>query len=100
MSYSRFVVILFICYFFYYVLIILYDVVFNKNNAGEQEKEVSINLDLEKEITPVNVEEYQPPQINTDQDDSDSVEFELETQGIPIEKLFAEGKSVFANVSY
>lgn len=77
---------------------ILYDVLYNSRKAHKESNELLFKLDLDDEASPIDVEEYH--QETNHDDSSEKVEFDVETQGIPLEKLFADGKSVFANVIF
>lgn len=83
MSYSQFIMAVFAIYVVYYAANILYDAFLkqSKTNTGEEEDEKK-----ESEQNYVSVNE--------------SIEMEVETQGIPMEQLLAKGKSMFSHVNF
>ncbi len=105
MNYSSYIMIVFAIYLTYYAGNILYDTFLNKNKKKVDEDEEVIVLN-DQEETPQEVmeeEEEEPPQETEDEEEKDyinNVSMVVENQGIPLEQLIQEGKSLFANVSF
>lgn len=112
MNYSNFIMAVFAIYIVYYAGNILYDTFIKKEKKREEDdeevvvldeetetpQEVSVNDDEDKAVNetheqPSNEEEEEKEYIS-------NVTMEIESQGIPLEQLIQEGKSLFAGVSY
>lgn len=110
MNYSNLVMAVFAIYIVYYAGNILYDTFIKKEQKREEDDEEVVVLDEEME-TPqeVSVNDDEDKAVNeTDEQTSkeeekeyiSNVTMEIESQGIPLEQLIQEGKSLFASVSY
>ena len=111
MSYSQFIMAVFAIYVVYYAANILYDAFLkqSKVNTGEEEEIISIG---EEEEIPHNVvdEDFETGSYEKEEEKNESeqnyvsvnesVEMEVETQGIPMEQLLAQGKSMFSHVNF
>lgn len=101
MSYSQFIMAVFAIYVVYYAANILYDAFLkqSKVNTGEEEEIISIG---EEEEIPHNVvdEDFETGSYEKEEEKNESVEMEVETQGIPMEQLLAKGKSMFSHVNF
>lgn len=107
MSYSQFIMAVFAIYVIYYTANFLYDA-FLKQSKSNTDKEEEIFSIGESEETPHNVvdedfetglyEEKEPEQNYVTV--NETVEMEVETQGIPVEQLLAKGKSMFSHVNF
>ena len=108
MSYSQFIMAVFAIYVVYYAANILYDAL-SKTNTGEEEEIISIGE--EEEIPHKVVDEdfetgsYEKEDEKKESEQNyvsvnESIEMEVETQGIPMEQLLAKGKSMFSHVNF
>jgi hypothetical protein len=116
MSYSQFIMAVFAIYVVYYAANILYDDAFlkqkkGKTNTGEEEEIISIG---EEEEIPHKVvdEDFETGSYEKEDEKkkkeseqnyvsvNESIEMEVETQGIPMEQLLAKGKSMFSHVNF
>lgn len=110
MNYSNFIMAVFAIYIVYYAGNILYDTFIKKGKKREEDDEEVVVLDEEIESPQeVSVNDDEDKAINeNDEQASDeeekeyisNVTMEIESQGIPLEQLIQEGKSLFANVNY
>ena len=104
MSYSQFIMAVF-------AIFVLYDAFLkqSKTNTGEEEEIISIGE--EEEIPHKVVDEdfetgsYEKEEEKNESEQNyvsvnESVEMEVETQGIPMEQLLAKGKSMFSHVNF
>lgn len=112
MNYSNFIMAVFAIYIVYYAGNILYDTFIKKEKKREEDDEEVVVLDEETE-TPQEVsvnddedkvvhETHEQPS-NEEEEEKEyisNVTMEIESQGIPLEQLIQEGKSLFAGVSY
>lgn len=111
MSYSQFIMAVFAVYVVYYAANILYDAFLkqSKTNTGEEEEIISIGE--EEEIPHKVVDEdfetgsYEKEDEKKESEQNyvsvnESIEMEVETQGIPMEQLLAKGKSMFSHVNF
>lgn len=114
MNYSNFIMAVFAIYIVYYAGNILYDTFIKKEKKREEDDEEVVVLDEETE-TPqevsvnddedkaVNETHEQPSDKEEEEEEKEyisNVTMEIESQGIPLEQLIQEGKSLFAGVSY
>ena len=104
----------FTLYFAYYASVILYDSFFKKSDTEKEDTEDTefVIDDSEEQVQEViDDDEIQATRQNiknTNKTDKENqieqqepiVKMEVEDQGIPIELLFAKGKSMFANVQF
>ena len=106
MSYSQFIMAVFAIYVVYYAANILYDAFLkqSKTNTGEEEEIISIG---EEEEIPHKVvdEDFETGSYKKESEQNyvsvnESIEMEVETQGIPMEQLLAKGKSMFSHVNF
>ncbi len=116
MSYSQFIMAVFAIYVVYYAANILYDAFLkqSKTNTGEEEEIISIG---EEEEIPHKVvdEDFETGSYEKEDEKkedekkeseqnyvsvNESIEMEVETQGIPMEQLLAKGKSMFSHVNF
>ena len=100
MNYSNFIMAVFAIYIVYYAGNILYDTFIKKGKKREEDDEEVVVLDEE-------IESPQEVWVNDEQASDEeekeyisNVTMEIESQGIPLEQLIQEGKSLFANVNY
>lgn len=110
MSYSQFIMAVFAIYVVYYAANILYDAFLkqSKTNTGEEEEIISIGE--EEEIPHKVVDEdfetgsYKKRMKKESEQNyvsvNESIEMEVETQGIPMEQLLAKGKNMFSHVNF
>lgn len=113
MNYSNFIMAVFAIYIVYYAGNILYDTFIKKEKKREEDDEEVVVLDEETE-TPQEVsvnddedkvanETHEQPSNEEEEEEKEyisNVTMEIESQGIPLEQLIQEGKSLFAGVSY
>lgn len=111
MSYSQFIMAVFAIYVVYYAANILYDAFLkqSKVNTGDEEEIISIG---EEEEIPHNVvdEDFETGSYEKEEEKkepeqnyvsvNESIEMEVETQGIPMEQLLVKGKSMFSHVNF
>lgn len=111
MNYSNFIMAVFAIYIVYYAGNILYDTFIKKEKKREEDdeevvvldeetetpQEVSVNDDEDKDV---NETHEQPSNEEEEKEYISNVTMEIESQGIPLEQLIQEGKSLFAGVSY
>ena len=109
MSYSQFIMAVFAIYVVYYAANILYDAFLkqSKTNTGEEEEIISIG---EEEEIPHKVVDFETGSYEKEDEKkeseqnyvsvNESIEMEVETQGIPMEQLLAKGKSMFSHVNF
>lgn len=106
MSYSQFIMAVFAIYVVYYAANILYDAFLkqSKTNTGEEEEIISIG---EEEEIPHKVvdEDFETGSYEKEDEKNyvsvnESIEMDVETQGIPMEQLLAKGKSMFSHVNF
>ena len=106
MSYSQFIMAVFAIYVVYYAANILKQ---SKTNTGEEEEIISIGE--EEEIPHKVVDEdfetgsYEKEDEKKESEQNyvsvnESIEMDVETQGIPMEQLLAKGKSMFSHVNF
>ena len=105
MSYSKFIILVFTVYVIYYVLNIIYDSFLKKEKKDEEDNETEFVIDNDE--TPVNVieDDFTKEQINHNNRNyideiKETVDMQVETQGIPVELLYEKGKSMFAGINY
>ena len=112
MSYSQFIMAVFAIYVRSCSANILYDAFLkqSKTNTGEEEEEI-ISIGEEEEIPHKVVDEdfetgsYEKEDEKKESEQNyvsvnESIEMEVETQGIPMEQLLAKGKSMFSHVNF
>ena len=110
MSYSQFIMAVFAIYVVYYAANILYDAFLKQSKTGEEEEEI-ISIGEEEEIPHKVVDEdfetgsYEKEDEKKESEQNyvsvnESIEMEVETQGIPMEQLLAKGKSMFSHVNF
>jgi len=109
MSYSKFLLGVVFVYLLYYAVNFLYDAFISKKKAGT-ESEQSFDFGGSHEEEPTDVlddadEDHDLKKKVIVENKSrlvvhESVEMEIETQGIPLAQLIAEGKQLFAGVAY
>ena len=106
MSYSQFIMAVFAIYVVYYAANILYDAFLkqSKTNTGED-----VRLDRSGHVKVVD-EDFETGSYEKEDEKkeseqnyvsvNESIEMEVETQGIPMEQLLAKGKSMFSHVNF
>lgn len=112
MSYSQFIMAVFAIYVVYYAANFLYDAFLKQNKANTEEEEEIVSIGEEEEEIPHQVvdgdvetdshekekEEKEPEKTYVSV--NESIEMEIETQGIPVEELLTKAKSMFSHVDY
>lgn len=101
MSYSQFIMAVFAIYVVYYAANILYDAFLkqSKTNTGEEEEIISIGEE-DFETGSYEKEDEKKESEQNYVSVNESIEMEVETQGIPMEQLLAKGKSMFSHVNF
>ena len=112
MSYSQFIMAVFAIYVVYYAANILYDAFLKQSKTNTEEKEEIVSIGEEEEEIPHNVvdEDFETGSYEKEDEKkeseqnyvsvNESIEMEVETQGIPMEQLLAKGKSRFSHVNF
>lgn len=111
MGYSQFIMAVFAIYVVYYTANFLYDA-FLKRSKPNTDKEEEVFSIEESEETPHNVvdEDFETGSYENEEEKkepeqnyvtvNETIEMEVETQGIPVEQLLAKGKSMFSHVNF
>lgn len=102
MSYSQFIMAVFAIYVVYYAANILYDAFLkqSKTNTGEEEEIPHKVVDEDFETGSYKKEDEKKESEQNYVSVNESIEMEVETQGIPMEQLLAKGKSMFSHVNF
>lgn len=107
MNYSNFIMAVFTIYIVYYAGNILYDTFIKKEKNNEEDDEEVVVLDEMESPQEVIVHNDEIPSqensnqlSNKEEDYISNITMEIESQGIPLEQLIQEGKTLFAGVSY
>ena len=112
MSYSQFIMAVFAIYVVYYAANILYDAFLKQSKTNTEEKEEIVSIREEEEEIPHKVvdEDFETGSYEKEDEKkeseqnyvsvNESIEMEVETQGIPMEQLLAKGKSMFSHVNF
>ena len=102
MSYSQFIMAVFAIYVVYYAANILYDAFLkqSKTNRGEEEEIPHKVVDEDFETGSYKKEDEKKESEQNYVSVNESIEMEVETQGIPMEQLLAKGKSMFSHVNF
>lgn len=111
MSYSQFIMAVFAIYVVYYAANFLYDAFLKRSKTDTDDEEEIVSIG-ENEETPHNVvdEDFETGSYEKKEEKkepeqkyvtvNETVEMEIETQGIPVEQLLAKGKSMFSHVNF
>ena len=105
MSYSKFILLVFTLYLIYYVINIIYDSFFKKERKEEDndnETTFVIGDEIPRNVIDddLDIEEEKSERKSYTSEITESVEMPIETQGIPMEQLYEQGKSLFAGITY
>ena len=112
MSYSQFIMAVFAIYVVYYAANILYDAFLKQSKTNTEEEEEIVSIGEEEEEIPHKVvdEDFETGSYEKEDEKkeseqnyvsvNESIEMEVETQGIPMEQLLAKGKSMFSHVNF
>ena len=101
MSYSQFIMAVFAIYVVYYAANILYDAFLKQSKVNTGEEEIPHNVVEEDfETGSYEKEEEKNESEQNYVSVNESIEMEVETQGIPMEQLLAKGKSMFSHVNF
>ena len=100
MSYSQFIMAVFAIYVVYYAANILYDAFLKQSKIGEEEEIPHKVVDEDFETGSYEKEDEKKESEQNYVSVNESIEMEVETQGIPMEQLLAKGKSMFSHVNF
>lgn len=111
MNYSQFIMAVFAIYVVYYAANFLYDAFLKQSKTNTDEEEEIVSIGEEEEIPHKVVDEdfetdsYEKKKGKNESEQTyvsvnESIEMEVETQGIPMEELLAKGKEMFSHVDY
>mgnify|MGYP000470343063 FL=1 len=102
----------FAIYVVYYAANILYDAFLKQSKTNTEEKEEIVSIGEEEEEIPHKVvdEDFETGSYEKEDEKkeseqnyvsvNESIEMEVETQGIPMEQLLAKGKSMVSHVNF
>lgn len=100
MVFANYVITLFGIYVLYYAACLIYDSFIKKDKGKEEEEEQVLNIGDEE--APQEVEDY--PYVTQEKKkpiiENAFVQMDIETQGIPFDRLMADSKSLFATVKF